>query len=326
MRFAVEGWAPDYGTAADEAALGDSGDRVDLDVEVPVGSWAPRSAPAATAAPSVVRVVDGVRRVDGRVWFTAPDGRARQGICASYAAGVVACDSAATLVAAEVGRALFAPAGAEAVDTSCGRYRHVPVASDDPDALSLALQAEMAGLEHLVSERACAEAAGATGAAGGGGGDEAADDGLLVVDGPLRERHRLPGAVGFVKTHQRSYLKDEATAVIGRLGPGQRTPVFFVGGRFGRWSWYLRLPVEMSHAWAGVVRCEASRELGIGEVVALADRVAVALPRLASAPHKDPRAPQNLYPIGGLERELRRRLGDPALLYRALRVAAATAA
>ena len=32
---------------------------------------------------------------------------------------------------------------------------------------------------------------------------------------------------------------------------------------------------------------------------------------------------QNLYAIGGLERELRRRLGDQALLYRSLRVAAA---
>jgi hypothetical protein len=37
---------------------------------------------------------------------------------------------------------------------------------------------------------------------------------------------------------------------------------------------------------------------------------------------KDSRAPQNLFPIAGLERALRRRLGDPGLLYRALRTAA----
>ncbi len=42
------------------------------------------------------------------------------------------------------------------------------------------------------------------------------------------------------------------------------------------------------------------------------------LPRFASEPHKDTRAPQNLYPIGGLERELRHRLGDQALLFRSL--------
>jgi hypothetical protein len=54
----------------------------------------------------------------------------------------------------------------------------------------------------------------------------------------------------------------------------------------------------------------------------LADTTAKLLPRFASSEHKDPRAPQNLYPIGALERELRRRLGDPHLLYRALRLAA----
>jgi hypothetical protein len=51
----------------------------------------------------------------------------------------------------------------------------------------------------------------------------------------------------------------------------------------------------------------------------------VLLPPLASSAHKDPRAPQNLVPIGGLERELRRRLGDQQLLYRSLRMAAASA-
>ena len=42
----------------------------------------------------------------------------------------------------------------------------------------------------------------------------------------------------------------------------------------------------------------------------------------AAAGYKDSRAPQNLYPIAGLERALRRRLGDAGVLYRALRSAA----
>ena len=54
-------------------------------------------------------------------------------------------------------------------------------------------------------------------------------------------------------------------------------------------------------------------------------RVGATVPRYASQPHKESRAPQNLYPVGGLERELRRRLGDPDLLYRALRRSAHTA-
>ena len=71
------------------------------------------------------------------------------------------------------------------------------------------------------------------------------------------------------------------------------------------------------------MRCEANAELPVAAAAAIADRVTAALPRFASQPHKDTRAPQNLYPIGGLERMLRRRLGDAALLHRALRVAAA---
>ena len=63
----------------------------------------------------------------------------------------------------------------------------------------------------------------------------------------------------------------------------------------------------------------AAQLLARGPVVDL-DQVTL-LPPLASSPHKDPRAPQNLVPIGGLERELRRRLGDQQLLYRSLRAA-----
>jgi hypothetical protein len=76
----------------------------------------------------------------------------------------------------------------------------------------------------------------------------------------------------------------------------------------------------------GIVRCEASAALRADDVIALADRVAATLPRFASAPHKDARAPQNLYPIGGLERHLRHRLGDAAVVYRALRRAGAAPA
>ncbi|HEX5671362.1 MAG TPA: hypothetical protein VFY46_01420, partial [Acidimicrobiia bacterium] len=53
-----------------------------------------------------------------------------------------------------------------------------------------------------------------------------------------------------------------------------------------------------------------------------ADLTAATLCRYASAAHKEPRAPQNLYPIGGLERRLHHLLGDRDLMYRSLRVAA----
>jgi hypothetical protein len=42
------------------------------------------------------------------------------------------------------------------------------------------------------------------------------------------------------------------------------------------------------------------------------------LPRFASQPQHDPRAPQNLLPIGGLERRLRHEMGDSAFIRRAI--------
>jgi len=74
-----------------------------------------------------------------------------------------------------------------------------------------------------------------------------------------------------------------------------------------------------------VVRIECSADLPVPEVTRLAAVSQKCLERFASAAYKDARAPQNLYPIAGLERELRRRLGDPRLLYRALRLTAQAA-
>ena len=50
---------------------------------------------------------------------------------------------------------------------------------------------------------------------------------------------------------------------------------------------------------------------------------AATLPRFASSAYKDPRAPQNLVPIAGLERRLRGLLGDARVLHRALALATA---
>jgi hypothetical protein len=144
-----------------------------------------------------------------------------------------------------------------------------------------------------------------------------------VIDGPLTGRQNVPGAVGFIKSHRVSYLPDQVRWAIGALASGQRTPLFLTATHtWSRFSWYLRLPGANGHPWAGVVRCETSPDNEVAEVVRLADLITATLPRFASSPHKDPRAPQNLYPIGGLERELRRRLGDAELLYRDLRIAA----
>jgi hypothetical protein len=95
-----------------------------------------------------------------------------------------------------------------------------------------------------------------------------------------------------------------------------------MGTNWRRYSWYLRLPCDPGAPWAGIVRVECSADLDVADAVNLANLSQAALGRFASTEYKDARAPQNLYPIAGLERELRRRLGHPGLLYRALRRAA----
>ena len=141
---------------------------------------------------------------------------------------------------------------------------------------------------------------------------------MVIVDGTLSGRQNVPGAIGYIKSHHVQYLPPELERIVSALEPGQRTPVFLTRTTWSRYSWYLRLPGGQGHPWAGIVRCEASASLAASEAIRMADMTAATLPRYASEPHKETRAPQNLYPISGLEQALRRRLGDQQLLYRAL--------
>jgi hypothetical protein len=305
-RLTVDPWDPAYGVSVEVDDLEASAGTVVLDLEVPAADWAPIP-PGETAAAPVVVFVDGVRRVDAHVWIEGPDGSVDSGICASYAAGAIRCDGAARLVDAEVGRALISASGHVAdLETPAGRFCATASAGPLPPQLSLALQQSMGHAEVQLADRAC----------------RAQSCDLAVIDGPLRGRAHLPRAVGFVKTHHVAYLPPEQHRLVARLGPGERTPLFSLGTSWTRYSWYLRLPGGAGSPWAGVVRCECAPEMPPASARSLAALSAAALPRYASAAYKDARAPQNLYPIGALERELRLRLGDPMLVYRALRRAA----
>jgi hypothetical protein len=208
----------------------------------------------------------------------------------------------------EVSRSLFSAAPyALDVTTPAATYRARPSADATIEELSLALQRRVTELEVNLAVRYRAEAG---------------TDDLLLVDGPLRGRTHLPRTVGYIKTHHTAYLPAPQAGVVSTLRPGQRTPVFLMGTSWRRHAWYLRLPVQSATPWAGIARCEAGADVDPDEVIKLADAIALVLPSLAGIDYKDPRAPQNLVPIGGLERLLRHRLGDPRLLYRSLRVAA----
>jgi hypothetical protein len=327
MRFSVDGWDPGYGTSSDpEEDLGESTARVDVSVEVPAAQWRAIDPRPGLAQPAAMLFVDGVRRIEARVWIddSTPDGtsahEASAALCASYAAGVVCCcGRQAHLLRADPRRGLFtvAPHAADIV-TWAGTYtaHRARPAAGTPLAMTLSqlLQRRLAEIEVEAAVAARSDLA----------GHGVPDEGdLLIVDGPLRGRQHLPRALGYIKSHRSSYLPPELNALVGTLGVGQRTPVFLMGTSWDRHSWYLRLPRTGGPPWAGVVRVECPAELAVADVVRLADLSQICLARFASTRYKDPRAPQNLYPISGLERELRRRLGDPRLLYRALSRSAA---
>ena len=86
MRFAVENWSPDYGVAADPTALDDARGEVDVARERRYPYWAPR--PVSHGGPMSVAFVDGVRRIDARVWIVEGES-VRPAVCASVAAGAV---------------------------------------------------------------------------------------------------------------------------------------------------------------------------------------------------------------------------------------------
>jgi hypothetical protein len=333
MRFSVDGWDPGYGTSEELDDLDPSKAEVNYEVELPEGQWQVVNPDADQAVPDALLFVDGVRRIEARVWIddlpasaTTSAGAASragattgatQALCASYAAGVVCCCAGqAHVIAVQTRRGLFTPAShATSISTWAGTYQRHDSDADTGwtavDPLSQALQRELRQVEIDVAASARREASHVT---------EGTD--LLIVDGPLRGREHLERAIGYIKSHRKPYLKPHLNALVARLAPGQRTPVFLVGTQWERHSWYLRLPGPAGAPWAGIVRIECPASLPAAEAIALAGQSQATLPRFASAAYKDARAPQNLYPIAGLERELRRRLGDPRLLYRALRQAA----
>ncbi len=325
MHFYVDAWDPSYGSSVEvgEAQFAPTtAPVVDADIETPASSWAPGPA-TVVAPPGAVLFIDGVRRVDARVWIdTLGQGTgASLGLCASYASGVVCCcsDGGAHLLDANVRRGLFTSTVA-ATDLDAGVVGVYPVnlTPEDPTrnpaaVLSDAVQRRLAELEVITAANARSQL---TGHGVGDGTD------LVVIDGPLRGRPSLERTLGLVKSHQTAYLEPRLNQVVTALDAGERTPVFLLGTNWERYSWYLRLPSIPGPPWVGVVRVECATDMPVAGAVALANLTQAVLPRFASSEVKDPRAPQNLVPIAGLERQLRRRLGDVGLVTRALRVAA----
>ena len=326
MRFAVDSWDASYGTSLELEPDAESSTSVDPTVEQDPSDWAPIS-PTRVEPPAATVFVDGVRRIEARVWIdevpAEPEVRSHEAslaLVASYAAGwVCCCGQGAHVGGPQVRRGLFATAGhATDLVTRHGTYTAFATQLNPAKGLAGSLSA---GLQHQLALLEIAAAVSARNELSAHGVPDGAD--LLVVDGPIRGREGLPRVLGFIKSHQRAYLDPGLHSMVGTLSAGERTPVFLLGNQtWNRYTWYLRLPGLPGQPWAGIARVECADNVPKAEAIALANLSQGVLPRFASVEYKDPRAPQNLYPVAGLERELRHRLGSAELLYRGLRQAA----
>lgn len=72
MRFSVDPWDPGYGASLDVDGLDESSATVVADVELPVDRWRPLDPDREVAPRTATLFVDGVRRIDARVWVDEP--------------------------------------------------------------------------------------------------------------------------------------------------------------------------------------------------------------------------------------------------------------
>ena len=309
VELRADPWRPDFGAGA-EIGLDDEISNAAVDITVETLDWS-RGVTVAPCDPEPFCFVDGVMRSELRVMASEGDKRA-WGLVGSFAAGGVTCNGTARFSAEDnpIGRVMLLGSRVEApsLEVRIGKselaYRCHPVTDDSPTGLRRQLQRLMLSAEQTLAARL-------------------SEDALVFADGPL---HLDAGAakarvVGVVKRMVRSYLPDEQAALLPKLKAGERTPVFGLGNQvLDRFAWYVRL-IDSTKSWhelAGLVRCEVRMELGLEQAVRIADIVTCHLPTFAGRPGIDPRAPQNLTPVGALEARLKHRMGSAVLISRAL--------
>jgi hypothetical protein len=309
MKFFFEEWSAAYGSpyqideeSHDEgpAMLVEDGPRI-----------VPHAGSAGARFDGAVAFVDGVRRGEASVYQEDDEGNIFAGIVGAHACGAVLVNwtDPPTFAETTVTRLALWQSDQPGVlpvinggwSWKSDRCKTMPPHSPLED-----LQRRMREEEARVAESLCS------------------DSYTTFIDGSIP--YPLLGArpiIGYVKTHHRRLLDVDNHRLVPKLRAGERTSLFMLG--HNRYSAYVRLTPRSPYAgpWAGIIRIEIARFGGLEEIARLADRVASVIPRFAGVSHRDPRAPQNLQPIGALETHLRHLLGDQGLAARAVRDAVA---
>ena len=303
----VDPWDPEYGSSVEFQELAPAS----VDLQLEADRWEVRVPKAMVGLPRCA-FVDGVRRIDLRLY--AEEGETVvPALAGSWAVGSAWTAEPPMIERVEVGRALVVGGGLHHPDLIV----RVGAQSLQYRCRSVSGRSSADPIQDLQNQMREAEANLASRIFGLGEAE------LLILDGPLTYFSVAGPVVGLIKRQSRAYLPQRSD-ILGQLAPGTRTPLFGIGDQqLTRYSWYVRIATgrPIDGLMTGIVRLEMSAEPEISEAIRLADLTASILPRFASRIGRDPRAPQNLYPVGRLESVLRHRLGDPLLLRRSLEAA-----
>ena len=304
-------------------------DKVNTEVEFTNGEWQPIRSAIAPELPNQILFIDGRLRLDAK-FLGRRDDEILYGAFATIAVGAVLVDrriSRAKCVATEVRRiiALGGNLAAPVTVVPCpmsGRgdlkYDYCLTSSNnEPDTPSQLVQGAMLDEELRVANQISLDK------------ELIQENTLIVRDGPLLYRvYQTPyDTIGYVKTMGKAYLKGENAQVMRSLKVGERTPIFRISNTHGsNLSWYLRSGSNDLnykrlgyHDLHGIIRIDLDAIVPLERAKAIADQSTYLIPYYASHPTRDPRAPQNLTPVGALEKELGRRMGNRELISRRLR-------
>lgn len=310
IRLRVDPWPGDYDGALQIEELQEL-QGAEIDAAVETSEWSAIPVARDQYRPTKLAFIDGVRRIDARVVGETDSRQIVYGMFGSLGVGAAEVEGTKVVIDRLVVKRYLLlgsgrspePAGFQ-IGNVLISYEPFSIADSGPSGPMLALQNQMRS-----EEASLAEATEASGA-------------YVFADGPLNYfsglKHRT---IGVIKRLHQPYISSLQFALLSRLQPGERTPIFAIlDGKYDRYAWYLRLAKArvLDYGVAGIIRLEMRTGVGIDEAVKSAGMSAVSLPAFASDPVRDPRSPQNLLPVGALEQELRRRLGDDMVIRRAI--------
>lgn len=320
QNFRIEPWGNDYQQAQQtDEELAVSASEVDANVET--DDWQPYRPVEWRSLPNQVIFIDGCRRIDAPLIGGTAD-EIIYGVFGTVAAGAVVIDRsvpAASYSEIKIERIVGFGNNLAAQTTaipcpfgSNGKLVYQPVApsaANNPDVRGQLVQKAMLAAERQLAETFSTVAANT----------------LVIRDGRLPYTAPI-SAVGYIKSMYKNYLSEDRAALLRKLVPGERSPIFLIKEKNRpRWSWYLKsgdpklyTPNLGYHSLHGIVRLELYSEVPLPQAQQIADHTTYLIPHYASHPSRDPRAPQNLNPVGALEKELGKRMGDKAVIQRRL--------